>query len=175
MCFISCSKRYNCGKAEPWKKNRRIKGVGVEGEERKQRGYGVRSIQPKFQPIQPGKVVHLKKWTSFFETFLVGMNRSMEFWTEISKTFGSMDRAHILPAPSPIIFCFNVGSAFAVFKLLAWARFRRRSFHEPSLIHWIIKVHEKFVWTPISIWNGSAVLHAQPGREFRLWNDFGTV
>ena len=27
--------------------------------------------------------------------------------------------------------------------------------------------------TPVSIWNGSAVLFAWPGREFRLWSDFG--
>ena len=33
-----------------------------------------RSIQPKFQPVQPGKVVHLKRWTRCFETFPVGPN-----------------------------------------------------------------------------------------------------
>ena len=37
---------------------------------------GVRSIQPKFQPVRPGKLVHLKRWTRFFETFPVGPNRS---------------------------------------------------------------------------------------------------
>ena len=77
-----------------------------------------------------GKVVHLKKGTSFFETFLVGLNRSIESWTEISWNFG-------LTASSPpnpqIIFCFNLGSAFAALKLLGWARFRRRSFHKPSI------------------------------------------
>ena len=36
-----------------------------------------RSIQPKFRPVRPGKVVHLKRWTSFFETFPVGPNRSI--------------------------------------------------------------------------------------------------
>ena len=30
-----------------------------------------RSIQPKFQPFRPGKVVHLKRWTRFFEPFPV--------------------------------------------------------------------------------------------------------
>ena len=49
--------------------------------------YGVRSIQPKFQPVRPGKLVHLKRWTRFFETFPVGPNRSIEFWTEISRKF----------------------------------------------------------------------------------------
>ena len=29
--------------------------------------------------------------------------------------------------------------------------------------------------TPVSIWNGSAVLFALPGREFRLWSNFGTA
>ena len=53
----------------------------------------VRSIQPKFQPVRPGKLVHLKRWTRFFETFPVGPNRSIEFWTEISGNFGWMDRA----------------------------------------------------------------------------------
>ena len=53
-----------------------------------------RSIQPKFQLVRPGKVVHLKRWTRFFETFPVGPNRSIEFWTEISGKFGWMDRAH---------------------------------------------------------------------------------
>ena len=28
---------------------------------------------------------------------------------------------------------------------------------------------------PVSIWNGSGVLFAWPGREFRLWSDFGTA
>ena len=28
-----------------------------------------RSIQPKSQPVRPGKVVHLIRWTPFFETF----------------------------------------------------------------------------------------------------------
>ena len=43
-----------------------------------------RSIQPKFRPVWPGKVVHLKRWTSFFKTFPFGPNRSIEFMTEIS-------------------------------------------------------------------------------------------
>ena len=54
---------------------------------------GARSIQPKFRPVRPGKEDHLKRWTSFFETFPVGPNRSIEFWTEISGNFGWMDRA----------------------------------------------------------------------------------
>jgi len=52
-----------------------------------------RSIQPKFRPVRPGKVVHVKRWTSFFETFPIGPNRSIEFWTKISGNFGRMDRA----------------------------------------------------------------------------------
>ena len=52
-----------------------------------------RSIQPKFKPVRPGKEDHLKRWTCFFETFPVGPNRSIEFWTEISGNFGWMDRA----------------------------------------------------------------------------------
>ena len=47
----------------------------------------------QFRQVQPGKVVHLKRLTSFFETFLVGLNPSIEFWTEISGNFGWMDRA----------------------------------------------------------------------------------
>ena len=54
---------------------------------------GARSIQPKFRPVRPGKEDHLKRWTCFFETFPVGPNRSIEFWTEISGNFGWMDRA----------------------------------------------------------------------------------
>ena len=46
------------------------------------------SIQPKFQPVRPGKLVHLKRWTSLFETFPVRTNRSTEFWTEISGNLG---------------------------------------------------------------------------------------
>ena len=49
---------------------------------------GTRSIQPKFQPVRPGKEDHLKRWTRFSETFPVGPNRSIEFWTEISGKFG---------------------------------------------------------------------------------------
>ena len=47
-----------------------------------------RSIQPTFRPVRPGKEDHLKRWTCFFETFPVGPNRSIEFWTEISGKFG---------------------------------------------------------------------------------------
>ena len=42
----------------------------------------------KTPPVRPGKVVHLKRWTSFFETFPVGPNRSIEFQTEISGNLG---------------------------------------------------------------------------------------
>ena len=49
---------------------------------------GARYIQPKFRPVRPGKVVHLKRCTSFFETFPVGPKRSIAFWTEISGNFG---------------------------------------------------------------------------------------
>ena len=52
------------------------------------------------RPVRPGKEDHLKRWTSFFETFPVGPNRSIEFWTEISGNFGWMDRALIVPAAS---------------------------------------------------------------------------
>ena len=45
-----------------------------------------RSIQPKFRPVRPGKVAHLKRWTSFFETFPVGPNR-------YPLSFGLMDCA----------------------------------------------------------------------------------
>ena len=58
---------------------------------------GTLSIQPKFLPVRPGKVVHLKRWTSFFETFPVGPNRSTEFLTEISWNFGWMDRTRGYP------------------------------------------------------------------------------
>ena len=58
--------------------------------------YWARSIQPTFRPVRPGKEDHLKRWTCFFETFPVGPNRSIEFWTEISGKFGWMDRAHYL-------------------------------------------------------------------------------
>ena len=51
-----------------------------------------RSIQPKIRPVGSGKVVHLKRWTSFFEAFPVGPNRSIEFWTEISGNFGLLSR-----------------------------------------------------------------------------------
>ena len=57
-------------------------GVGTGKTANSQRA---RSIQPKFQRVRPGKLVHLKRWTRFFETF---SNRSIEFWTEISGNFG---------------------------------------------------------------------------------------
>ena len=49
-----------------------------------------RSIQPKFRPVRPGKVAHLKRWTSFFETFPVGPNR-------YPLSFGWMDCALKFP------------------------------------------------------------------------------
>ena len=55
-----------------------------------------RPIQPKFRPVRPGKEDHLKRWTSFSETFPVGPNRSIEFWTESSENFGWMDRAPMI-------------------------------------------------------------------------------
>ena len=57
-------------------------------KERHEPTLGARSIQPKFQTGRPGKEDHLKRWTRFFETFPVGPNRSIEFWTEISGKFG---------------------------------------------------------------------------------------
>ena len=101
-----------------------------------------------------GKVVHLKMGTSFFETFLVGLNRSIE--------------SHCLlpppPTPNPqIIFCFNLGSAFAALKLLGWARFGRRSFHKPSI---------KFMKGS----SESIKEHLfQFGTAQQFFNDFGTI
>ena len=48
----------------------------------------------KIQTGPTGKRGPPKRWTRFFETCLVGPNRSIEFWTEISGNFGWMDRAH---------------------------------------------------------------------------------
>ena len=85
---------------------------------------GARSIQPKFQPVRPGKVVHLKRWTRFFETFPVGPNRSIEFWTEISGNFSWMDRALQVQARttqhfkilSNSVTCFSLSSVVAAVK-----------------------------------------------------------
>ena len=51
----------------------------------------------------------------------------------------------------------------------AW--FRLRTFHEPNLY----ESENQFIGTPVSIGTAQAVLSAKPGREFRLWNDFGTA
>ena len=66
-----------------------------------------RSIQPKFRAVRPGKEDHLKRWTCFFETFPVGPSRSIEFWTEISRNFGWMDRAHTFPLTVPAGMLFS--------------------------------------------------------------------
>ena len=58
----------------------------------------------KFQPVRPRKVVHLKRWTRFFETLPVGPNRSIEFWTEMSGNFGWMDRAPFFRAKAHLGF-----------------------------------------------------------------------
>ena len=50
----------------------------------------------------------------------------------------------------------------------AW--FRPRTFHEPNLYE-----SENQIGTPVSIGTAQAVLSAKLGREFRLWNDFGTA
>ena len=63
-----------------------------------------RSIKSKFRPVRPGKEDHLKRWTRFFETFPVGPNRSVEFWTEISGNFGWMDRAPRLFANDALLY-----------------------------------------------------------------------
>ena len=51
-------------------------------------------------------MVHLKRWTRFFETFPVGPNRSIEFWTEISGNFGWMDRARWFSPRTSKTSCF---------------------------------------------------------------------
>ena len=51
-------------------------------------GLGRDPFNQNFGPVRPGKEVHLKRWSRFFETFPVGPNRSIEFWTEISGNFG---------------------------------------------------------------------------------------
>ena len=38
-----------------------------------------RSIQPKFQPVRPGKEDHLKRWTRFSETFPVDRTDPLSF------------------------------------------------------------------------------------------------
>ena len=47
----------------------------------------------KMQTGPTGKRGPPQKVNHFFETFPVGPNRSIEFWTEISGNFGWMDRA----------------------------------------------------------------------------------
>ena len=55
---------------------------------------------------RPGKVDPLKGWTSFIETFPVGLNRSIEFWTETSWNLGWIDGAQdnkiFLPRCAPL-------------------------------------------------------------------------
>ena len=58
----------------------------------------VRSIQPKFWPVRPGKGVHLKRWTGFFETFSIGPNRSIEFWIACSKRSDSGKQCEVKKA-----------------------------------------------------------------------------
>ena len=84
-----------------------------------------RSIQPKFQPVRPGKEDHLKRGTRFFETFPVGPNRSIEFWTEISGNFGWMDRAHWL-------LCFPVSD-------LRYMKAKPEIWHFQRLLLWYLK------------------------------------
>ena len=42
-----------------------------------------------------GKSGGPKRWTRFFETFSVGPNRSIEFWTKISDNFGWIERRSV--------------------------------------------------------------------------------
>ena len=63
--------------------------------------------------IQPSED-HLKRWTSFFETFLVGPNRSIEFWTEISGNFGWMDCA-LENDPQATFCCLSLGPHWPIF------------------------------------------------------------
>ena len=82
--------------------------------------FWARSIQPKFQP---GKVVHLKRWTRFFETFPVGPNRSIEFWIEISGNFGRMDRTQFFPRSNAWELNTNlIPRAYSPFKMADWTQ-----------------------------------------------------
>ena len=108
--------------------------------------FRARSIQPKFRPVRPGKEDHLKRWTSFFETFPVGPNRSTEFWTEISGNFGWMDRALRVGTlkkrcstnpPHKGLFrgrCPRIAS----FK---WSDFSKRVFNTLSIIFFVFSTH----------------------------------
>ena len=54
----------------------------AEGRKDNIRDRGCDPFNQNFRPVLTGKVVHLLKGTSFFETFPVGPNRSTEFWIE---------------------------------------------------------------------------------------------
>ena len=76
---------------------------------------GARSIQPKFQPVRPGKLVHLKRWTRFFSG-----------WTEpIHWVLNRNFRKVWLNGSRPIL-CANSqklwteGRVFSVFTVTPW-------------------------------------------------------
>ena len=85
-------KQEGCGLTEIWTRIAGFTSSETQGQsvgsakvfKHRRKSPWARSSQPKFQPVRPGKVVHFKRWTRFFETFPVGPNRSNEFWTEIS-------------------------------------------------------------------------------------------
>ena len=41
--------------------------------------HGARSIQPKFQPVRPGKEDHLKRWTRFSKLFRLDRTDPLSF------------------------------------------------------------------------------------------------
>ena len=65
-------------------------------ENTEQRGTGIENRQNSqmerpilIRPVQPRKVVHLQRWTTFFETFPSSLDQSInQFLTEISGNFG---------------------------------------------------------------------------------------
>ena len=64
------------------------------------------SCGPKFPEILVEWIAskdHVERWTSFFETFPVGPNRSFEFWTEIFGNFSWMDRAPGVTPHLPLV------------------------------------------------------------------------
>ena len=85
---------------------------------------GARSIQPKLQPVRQGKVVHLKRWTRFFETFPVGPNLSTKVWTEISGNFGWRYRARGVTENPPS------GDGYFLIRLLGMCRWMGLHFHD---------------------------------------------
>ena len=109
-------------------KRRRIKEVGVRVRRESSENIGYDPFNQNSNQSDQEKWSISKSGPVFLKLFQLDWTDPLSLGPKFPETLVSLP-----PPPTPIIFCFNLGSAFAALELLGRARFGRCSFHEPSI------------------------------------------